>query len=429
VLVRTAHDLGTAGYDTTYGAGILDAGAAVAAALVTSPRQGTYVPLPPARILDTRDASFGDYRTPLAGNSTFQVQVAGRGGVPAQGVVAVVMNVTVTQPTATGYLTLSPTGLTKGTVSNLNFTAGKTVANLAVVKLGVDGKVNLYNFSGFSDVIADVVGWFSDGSTTPAGARFNPLAPARVYDTRDPAFNASTQPVGQFATIDVPVAGQGNVPPASQVSAVVLNVTADHPTATGFLTAYASDGTRGSTSNLNFAAGQTVPNLAVVEVGADGHVKVYNHTGQTHVILDVVGWFGVPGGGPATGKRFRSLPPTRIFDSRDASFNPGAQPIGNNTSIAVPVTNVGGVPSVSEVSGVVVNVTVTQPSAGGYLTLYPDDPGPRPVVSNLNFVAGQTVPNLAMVKVGTNGNVRLYNLSGTTHVILDVVGYYSSSNA
>ena len=45
---------------------------------------------------------------------------------------------------------------------------------------------------------------------------------------------------------------------------------------------------------------------------------------------------------------------------------------------------------------------------------------------NLNFVAGQTVPNLAMVKVGSN-NIRVYNLSGTTHVILDVVGYYSSS--
>ena len=72
------------------------------------------------------------------------------------------------------------------------------------------------------------------------------------------------------------------------------------------------------------------------------------------------------------------------------------------------------------------NVTVDQPSAGGYLTLYPDLTT-KPLVSNLNFVAGQTVPNLAMVKVGTNGKVRVYNLSGTTHVILDVVGYYSSS--
>ena len=427
ILERTAHDLGTAGYDTTYGAGILDAGAAVNAALTTAPRQGTYVPMDPVRILDTRDASFGHFRTPVGNDSAFQVQVAGEGTVPAKGILAVVMNVTVTEPTASGYVTLSPTGLTKGTVSNLNFTAGKTVANLTVVKLGIDGKVNVYNHFGFTHVIADVVGWFSDGSTAVPGARFNPVQPARIYDTRDPAFNPTMQPVPQFGTINVPVAGQGPVPPVGQVSAVVLNVTADQPSASGFLTLYASDATRGSTSNLNFTAGQTVPNLAVVEVGADGKVTVYNHLGHTHVILDVVGWFGVAGAGPATGKRFHALPPTRIFDSRDSSFNPGTQPIGNNTSIAVAVTGVGGVPPVSEVSGVVLNVTVDQPSAVGYLTLYPDLTT-KPFVSNLNFVAGQTVPNLAMVKVGANGNVRVYNYSGTTHVILDAVGYYTSSS-
>ena len=296
------------------------------------------------------------------------------------------------------------------------------MANLTVVKLGIDGKVNLYNHSGFTHVIADVVGWFSDGSTAVPGARFNPLQPARIYDTREPTFNPSMQPVAQIGTINVQVTGQGGVPPVGQVSAVVLNVTADQPSDSGFLTLHASDVARGSTSNLDFTASQTVPNLAVVEVGADGKVAVYNHLGHTHVILDVVGWFGLPGGAPATGKRFRALPPTRIFDSRN-----GGGPVGDDAEKVVTVTGVGGVPAVSEVSGVVLNVTVDQPSAGGFLTLYPDLTSPRPEVSNLNFVAGQTVPNLAMVKVGTNGNVRLYNLSGTTHVILDVVGYYTSS--
>src|SRR5439155_26518668 len=134
--------------------------------------------------------------------------------------------------------------------------------------------------------------------------------------------------------------------------------------------------------NLNFGPGQTVPNLVIVKVGPDGKVKLYNCCGQTHAIFDVVGWYG----GLATdGTLSRSLPPGRILDTR-----PGPQglPPGKvgQAGTAVNVVNVGGVPPSAK--AVVVNTTVTEPTAASYLTVWPSG-ATRPTASNLNFGAGQ----------------------------------------
>ena len=71
------------------------------------------------------------------------------------------------------------------------------------------------------------------------------------------------------------------------------------------------------------------------------------------------------------------------------------------------------------------NVTITEPSAPSYLTVYPAGEA-RPTASNLNFVAGQTVPNLVVVKLGPGGKVNFYNAGGSTHVVADVVGWYNT---
>jgi hypothetical protein len=61
--------------------------------------RGPYRPLDPARILDTRDGT-GGILGPIGPGTSVDVQVTGRGGVPASGVSAVAVNVTATQPTA-----------------------------------------------------------------------------------------------------------------------------------------------------------------------------------------------------------------------------------------------------------------------------------------------------------------------------------------
>ena len=124
----------------------------------------------------------------------------------------------------------------------------------------------------------------------------------------------------------------------------------------------------------------------------------------------------------ATPGAFTSLAPSRVLDTRIGNGAPAA-PVASGATLRLQVTGRGGVPATG-VSAVVLNVTVTRPTATGYVTVFPDGTA-QPNASNLNFVPGQTVPNLVVVKVGTGGMVDLTNMSpGSTHLVADVAGYY-----
>jgi hypothetical protein len=89
------------------------------------------------------------------------LQVEGQGGIPASGVEAVVLNVTVTEPQTRGYLTVWGDGSPRPGTSALNFSAGETVPNLVVAAVGADGKVDIFNGSaGTVQVVADATGWY-----------------------------------------------------------------------------------------------------------------------------------------------------------------------------------------------------------------------------------------------------------------------------
>jgi hypothetical protein len=284
--------VGDAGMDTVYNAYgntdvVLDVAGWVATPGGAATPDGFYNPLVPARILDTRTIGFGG--TPIGPGQTIDVQVTGQGMVPATGVAAAVFNVTATNSTTGGYLTMFPTGGSPPLVSNVNFTANASVPNRAAVILGTGGKVSIYNPSGSVHAILDVNGWFTDATAGGTGSLFTAVTPNRILDTRQSA------PVGPNQSIAVQIAGKGGVPAmASTVppKAVVLNVTAVGPTAAGYLTVWPDAVTRPGTSDLNFAAGQTVPNLVVVQVGATGKIDVYNAYGTTNVLIDVMGWYG-----------------------------------------------------------------------------------------------------------------------------------------
>jgi len=387
-------------------------------AFATGAAAGAYIPVGPARVLDTRNGT-GAVHSPVAALSSVSVQVTGVDAVPASGVSAVVLNVTVTQPTAGGYITVYPDGATRPTASNLNFNPAQTVPNLVVVPVGADGKITLYNGSaGTVQLIGDIAGYYLSGPPATAGA-FGPVGPTRVLDTRV-GNGAPRTAVAAGASLKVQIEGAHAIP-ASGISAVVLNVTVTQPTAGGYITAYTDGATRPTASNLNFNPAQTVPNLVVVPVGADGKITLYNGSaGTVQLIGDIAGYYLA--GTPTTAGAFGPTGPTRGLDTPVGNGAPRAA-VAAGASVKVQIEGAHAIPA-SGISAVVLNVTVTQPTAGGYITAYPDG-ATRPTASNLNFNPAQTVPNLVVVPVGADGKITLYNGSaGTVQLIGDIAGYY-----
>ena len=399
-----------------------------------------YVALVPARLMDTRSVSAG--ASTIDGNDlgcgviaqglggVRTLDVEGRAGVPTAGVDAVAINVTVVNPNAATYLTVYPSGTNPPNASNINFVPGQIIPNMAIVKVGTDGRIAIFNGLGATDLVIDIVGWFPDG------ADYTGVQPQRMLDTRDPGppfyggptidgAYSNTGPLQAQQTFVLPIAGRGTIP-ATGVGAVALNVTVVGPTVGNFVSVFPGDSTFGGTSNINFSAGQTIANMVITEVSPDGEIAIYNNAGATHIAVDVVGWF-------PTVSQFQSFPPQRFVDTRasgppayggptiDGQYR-GIGPIAPGGRLEVQMTGRGVVPSTG-VGAVALNVTVAGSTGSNFLTVYPSG-GTMPTVSNLNFVAGDIIANMVIVKVGAGGRVTFYNNAGSTPLVVDVVGWF-----
>jgi len=386
----------------------------------------TYFPLSPGRVLDTRDGTgTGGVVNPIGAGGTIDVPVTNRVGVPLTGVTAVALNVAATNATGPpSFLTVWPTGQTRPLASNLNFVPGVSVPNLVIARVGIDGKVSMYNNVGSVNVVADVQGYFQGDAT---GSTYIPLNPARVLDTRVGTGGTAAK-VGPGGTIELKVTDAGGVPAAG--TAVVLNVTATNVSgAESFLTVWPSGSSRPFASNLNFIQGQTVPNLVIARVGEGGKISIYNNVGTVDVVADTQGFFAAPVTPPATptGSQYFPANPARILDTRDGTGVPGGATgqLGTASTIDLQVTGAGGVPA--NATAVVLNVTVTEsPGPDSFLTVYPTGTV-RPLASNLNYAPGQTIPNLVIARIGAGGKVTIYNNSGSTFVIADVQGWFTAA--
>ncbi|HVE64544.1 MAG TPA: N-acetylmuramoyl-L-alanine amidase [Mycobacteriales bacterium] len=370
------------------------------------PPGGRLTTVTPTRLLDTREVG-----GPITGGTARSMLVAGRAGLPSSGLRAVVLNVTAVEPTRSGFLTVFPGGTARPEASSLNFVSGQVVPNLVTVGVGRDGTVSIYSSAGSTHAAADVVGWYGDDSVR-SGSLFTATTPSRLLDTRESAGGGA---VGPGATRDLVVTGAAGIP-ASGVDAVGLNVTAVSPTRRGFVTVYPAGTDRPVTSSLNFAAGDVRPNLVLAKVSPDGRIAFYNQTGSTHLAVDAVGWFGAPDTTSARG-RFTALAPSRALDTRSST------PLAPRETRTLTIGGISGVPATGA-AAVLLNVTVDGPSASGFLTVHPGGSA-VPTASNLNFVAGRSVPNAVVVGVSDAGAIEITNSSGTTHVIVDVAGWYS----
>lgn len=247
----------------------------------------------PERVFDTRvGASPGALRsvpkTKLGAGQRLEVRVTDLAGhVPTNGVGAVSLNVTITNPEAAGFVTVDSCGTLKD-VSSVNYASGQTIANAVIVPVSASGTVCLFTYAK-TDIIVDINGWIASGSS------FHGVGPARVLDTR--AGNGSTvlrtvtqAKIGGGRILQVQVSDLAGHTPASGVDAVSLNVTATGTEGPGFITVFACGAMEG-VSSLNYDTGATVANAVIAPVSDTGAICLFSNQ-LTDVIVDINGWIG-----------------------------------------------------------------------------------------------------------------------------------------
>jgi hypothetical protein len=322
---------------------------------------------------------------------------------------AVSLNLTVTGPVFPGFVTVWECEKPKPATSNLNFDRGQTVANLVVATISEDATLCIQPSSAVY-VIADLMGVYDFAFGEPGES----VTPSRFLDTRNAIGVSRRTPTVPGEVVTLRVAGVGDVP--TDADAVTMNVTAVNASAGGFVTVWPCDAPRPDSSNLNFVAGGTRPNLVTVALSASGTVCFYTSVG-THLLADVGTWFG-----PAGTTGLIELAPDRILDTRNGIGAPRSK-LGPDGVLTLQVRGRGGVDLDAE--SVVMNVTATRTESAGFVTVWPCDAA-RPEVSNLNFAAGETSPNLVSVKLSASGTVCL-STSATTDLLADVAGFMTST--
>ncbi len=375
---------------------------------------------------------------------------------------------TITPPAPT-VTAISPTsgpttGGTSVTITGTNFVTGATVmfGSVTATAVTVGSATSITATSpaeaaGPVNVTVTTPGGTSATSSadqftyvTPiTGDAYTPVNPARLADTRCsaspqpsycagenlPSVNSSLTAVAGRGTENITVTGVDSIPISA--TAVVINVTAVNMTSGGYLSIYPEGSTPAVVSSLDWIkTSGVVTNLVTVPV-SNGQITVMNSASTTvNVVVDIEGYYAAPGSTPAG--LYNSVTPTRLADSRCAGVTSSycsALPAANSKVVTlgakktdnVTVTGVGPVPS-SGVSAVVLNLTAIGPTAGGYLTAFPAG-ATQAVVSTVNFNKGETVPNRVIVKVGTSGQITIYNNSGSTNFAVDVSGYYTDGSS
>jgi peptidoglycan hydrolase-like protein with peptidoglycan-binding domain len=412
---------GLAALGSVIGATFVAAVAAPALPVEAAGATSAYVAMPTSqRLVDTRQA------TPVPAGGTISVAVTGAAPLPAPGTVtAVVLNLTVTPPSAPGFWTVWPHTSPRPEASNLNvdenqFLAGNVTPNLVTVPVGSDGVVDIYG-SGGGNVIVDLLGYYTPAESATSG-RFEPLAtPTRVLDTR----GVATFAAGETRAF--------TVPGAAGASAVAVNLTSVTNVA-GFWQVYAQGSPAPATSNLNSPAGfsAAIANQAIVTVDAAGAISIYSERGGD-LLIDLVGIYtGASAPSSTTGLFVPMTTPTRVVDTRSAALNPlgGTTRPSIKSSFEVPVAS-NPVIGRSDVSAVVLNATSVEALTIGYITVGTagaTDPSTAPTTSTMNVVRpAQMLANHAIVPVSARG-FSMYTEPGG-HLLADLAGYFIGAPA
>jgi hypothetical protein len=222
----------------------------------------------------------------------------------------------------------------------------------------------------------------------------------------------------------VTLTGASGVP--ATASAVAFKVTAlpkGGAAASGFITTYPTGTPRPNTSTINWSAWRWgYVNQVISALGQNGQVNIDVVAGVADVIVDVVGYYDDATPATATGGLYYTpISGSRVVDTR-SGFG-GIMTTGTERSFQV--AGVGGVPA--NATAVAVNVAAVGQAGFGWVNITPSTDPPNPSQPVLALIGDtDTRSGFAITKLGTDGRVRVW-VQPTTHIIIDVVGYYTAS--
>ena len=241
------------------------------------------------RLVDTRQRPSRAVQPALR---TLQVDVVG--DAAPETVRTVALNVTATEATGNGHVSVHECGQPKPDTSSLNFVPGGATPNLVVAVPDANGFVCL-TASAATHLVVDLLATFGEAGTIEVGPT------RRVLDTRRSPGDPADGRIVRITTDDA-----GITPEQLGSGAVVANLTIADARANGFATVFACAEPRPATSSINYSAGRNVANLVVVRPDESGELCVYTHR-AAEVIVDLAG---------STGDGFAGTSPSRLTDSR-----------------------------------------------------------------------------------------------------------------
>ncbi|MEV6242459.1 hypothetical protein [Lentzea sp. NPDC051838] len=370
---------------------------------------GDYVPVPSSPVvLNTLTGIGATGERGEASTTTFTVT---GGAVPTTGVGSVVLRIGLLKPTEATWAVAWPAGQTRPGTTMISAGVGEQISNVAVVEVGAQGKVSIYNASGKTHMVAEVQGYFTSAQGATGGG-FVPVAHTRVVDTRNgTGTTTGTIPAGGSRTVTL----TGGVIPAGAAAAKV-NLLVPGAPADGYLAA--GPGTSVNRTVFNFEAGSTQSG-AVLALSTDGKVTIRNNgPDPINLVVTAEGYFGKVSN---QGAGLRDLT-KRLINTRTAG---NGLPLAANATMDVQVGGITGM-ATKGVAGAAVNIVVT-PEAAGYLKAWPVGQT-EPSVSMMDFKADVWRGNMIVLKPGTDGKIRIRNGSSKpAHVIVDLQGWFADA--
>jgi hypothetical protein len=358
---------------------------------------GGLVPVTPVRLLDSRTGP----ALATGPGGRVDLAVTGRGGIPSDGVLAVVLQVTAICPSATTTLAVWPAGVTRPSAVNVSLPARGARTVTVVVPVGAQGQVSIGNAAGVTGLLVDAVGY-----TVIGGTPLTSVPDTRILDGR------VTGPIPSGASQTVTLPTISGIAP-DRMTAVLAQIRLRGAAAAGSVEVTGAGQTHTGLPTARYEAGADTVTLAVLRP-ASGGLVVTSTGAAVSVMIDVV---AVAADAPAAGQ-LTAVSPTRVYDSRVAGAG-GALAGGATRRLTLAGGNS---PAPATARAVLVGLTATAGSAAATATLWQSG-APQPARADLALGRGGSNANLVLVPLGPDGTATIGAEGGLSSFTVDVVGY------